>query len=441
MIQPAARKTAILINSPEIYFLNKADCQDFYIFTEKGTPLEAFAQKNFKKEKIITYSYNRSLKTKEPPSLTVDDLLDKTNITKRLLENKIDYFFIPYRSSKKAERWAKKHGLRPIVTPLSLQDKFENKRFFDDFLKANRIISPPSVTLKKIKNNRSYVIQEAKISDFFRTKFFKKGSELTDYCHQKKVPIQKFVIREYLPGFSVGVSLFIDRPGNYFFSALRRQCFIYQHGFPKKFIGVQWLPTNFFQPSVIIKINRQLKKLAVALAKSGFFGVANVDLIIYRQRPYILECNPRLSMSMPQAFSVSSLTAFSDSWRFFLNTFYQLKEYQTKQTRLPKSNFQGAVLDIENKTKITIKKILPLGVYKAVGNQIIFVSGKLNDFNQKKDCFFLFHELEKGQVLGRGYSLCTIFSNSPLFDLAGGTLNSYGNQVYNYFSRAFILLR
>jgi hypothetical protein len=400
--------------------------------------LEKFAFKNFNRKRIIAYSYHHLTKEKAPVSLTLDDLLTHTNFTSQLLKYKIKYIFIPYRSSKKLENWSKRQGIQLIVTPFFLQNNFENKKYFDNFLKRYKLSSPQTIIKNDIINSKNYVIQEAKVSNYFKSHFFQSGGDLSRYLNQKKLPGDKFVIREYLAGWPVGVSLFIDKAGNYFFSALRRQCFKFYHGFPKEFIGIQWLATDFFKTLVNKRIGLVLKKLSRVLIKDGFYGVANIDLIIYNNQAFVLECNPRLSMAMPHIFSFLALTTYINPWQFFLNIFYRLKKYLIHQSDLPLSHFRGSVLDIENKMKIVVNNPLPIGIYKIANNQITFISDKLKDFNHRKDYFFLFHELEKGQILGRGFSLCTIFSNFPLFNAKEGTLNYNGNKLYNYFSQAFI---
>ena len=429
---------AILINSPDLFFLNSIEQQRLFIVVEKQSLLEILARKNFKKDKIITYAYRRPYKLEESVSLATDNLLTKTDFTQQLLNKGIKYFFVPYRSSKKIEKWSKATGIKLIVTPLAFQNKLENKKYFDNFLKKHQIASPPRIAGNKIKKKQSYVIQEAKVSNFLRTNFFPNGNKLASYIRKKNICLKKYVIREYLPGVSVGVSLFIDTEGNYFFSALRRQCFIYQNNFPQKFLGIQWLKTDFFPVAVTKKINQQLKKLSQDLIRNKFFGVANVDLIIYNNYPYILECNPRLSMSMPQAFSLASLTTYKKSWQFFLNIFSQNHQSKIKIAHLPFNNYTGAVLDLENKNKIIIRNPLSNGVYRLLKGKISFVSNSIKDFKWQKDIFFLFHELAEGQILGRGHSLCTIFSNFPLFNSATGTLNDQGKKLYNYFSQALV---
>jgi len=436
MKSQATFKTAIFINSPDFFFLNKVSQSGLYILVEKNSLLENFARKNFAKEKIITYLYKQQPEIKDPVSLAIDDLLVETNLSPQLIKNKIEYLFIPYRSSKKIEAWSAKSGIKLIVTPWQLQDKFENKKYFAEFLRDFKIASPRRIfSLAEIKNKKSYVMQEARVSNYFRTKFFSQGYNLVGYLKAKNVELKKFVIREYLPGMAVGVSVFVDRQGNYFFSALRQQCFVYKNDFPKQFIGVQWLAANNFSQNLLKKIGNQLTKVSQALIVRGFYGLANIDLIIYNNRPFILECNPRLSISMPQVFSRSNLSAHKDSWQFFLSSFIENKKIKIKKNNIPAGNFIGSVLDIENSKKIIIKRPLPQGVYRVIGKRIIFVSSKLSDFKRRKNYFFLFHELEKNQILDKGYSLCTIFSNFCLFDRKRGVLNNSGKLLNNYFNQ------
>ncbi|MFA6304213.1 MAG: ATP-grasp domain-containing protein [Patescibacteria group bacterium] len=434
-------KTAILINSPEVLFLSHKDLANIYVVVFKNSPLAHLAKKNFSASRLIYIKQKSQSEINEAPSVEFGDLISKTDLTVKLLKYQIKNFLIPYRSSKKIELWAKKYNFCLLVTPLATQDKLEDKKYFDNFLKKNQITSPCTLSLKDFKklaaNNLPYVVQEAKLSDYFRTKFYLTGRQLFVDWQKNKLKLDKVVAREYLEGLPVGVSIFLDQTGNYFFSALRTQCFYYgRNGFPKSFMGLQWLPRKFFNPKTLLNINFQLKKLTQALIKEKFFGVANVDFIIKNNRAFILECNPRLSVATPQVFSSFKLASYSKSWLFFLNTFTYKLNANICRPCLPQSSFSGAVLALEAEKPLRLVKIPPVGTYQIKENKVKFISHKIVDLRQS-GAFFLYHELFLGQSLKKGYDLCKVFSNLPLFDFKTGMLNKNGRTIFDYFNDYF----
>ena len=432
-------KTAILINSPESIFLPQRDRQNLFAVVVKNSGLADLARQIFPPRRIIFLSYRSSQRSSEPLSLDFSELLAKTDLTGQLLGRRIGFFCPPYRSSLKMEDWSRKTGIKLLVTPWAIQQKMENKRYFDDLLKKHKLPSPRTLGQFNLKSlaasAKGYVAQEAKASDYFRTEFYDSGRALAGDLKKNKIDLSKTVIREYLPGLPVGVNIFLDKKGNYFFSALRRQCFIYQGRFPKKFIGLQWLPKDFFPPVFYSRLNRQLVNLTGVLRQEGFYGAANVDLVVNRNQPYFLECNPWLSVATPQAFASLGLSGISDPWQFFLRTFSDSNP-SLKKPAIPPASFRGSILDMEAGKSLVVKNCPKPGVYSLEADRVKFISSSPAALKGAAR-FFLFHELTSGQKVKRGYGLGTIFSHWPLFDFQSGKLNRPGEFLNNYFKRLF----
>ena len=426
-------KIAVLINGIEPIFLSPDNKRGIFVVVLAGTSLEKFVKANFSVNNIVVIKP----KTKSKKQLlALIDLLNKTDIAPKLKAKGIKYFVVPHRSSEKIEAWAKKNKIKLIVTPLTLQQKLENKIYFDNLLKKNKIPSPPTLSatdLRKSSNaNLPIVVQEIGSYGLFGTKFYHSAAEYLSL----RPKIKNVLIRKYLPEMpAVGVSIFLDKNGNFFFSGLRLQCFEYESGLPKNFLGIQWLPDEFFSAKINKKLNEILKKLVGVLKKEKFRGVANFDLLIGKDKILILECNPRLSSATPQIFGSKKLTGFDNSWEFYLNIFTGEQVIKVKNNKLPKHNFQGALLDIDVNQAVKVKRILPVGWYSFENNRIKYRGLKLK--RSLKNRFFLFHELAKPQAI-KHTTLCTIISDFALFDPHQAGLNVKGKIIYEYFKQSFL---
>ncbi|PIR92885.1 hypothetical protein COT99_03765 [Candidatus Falkowbacteria bacterium CG10_big_fil_rev_8_21_14_0_10_43_10] len=423
------QKMALWLNMIEPIFLDKQNLAGCYIFVVKKSVLADFAAKNYPAEKLI---FLNGLETAAGPSF--HDIVFKTDLVSQLKQEGIKCLVIPHRSSEEIERWAKSNKIRLVVTPWKKQQQLEDKKYFDRLLKKFKIESPRTVSAKdRLDNCKTYVVQEKNSFGMFGTKFYQ-----PDKSPKLDIDYKNTLVREFLPGPSAGISIFIDADGNYFLSGLRRQCFTYKNGFPETFLGIQWLPDNFFPESTNKKIGLEIKKLIDSLLYSKFSGVANIDFLIHEGNPYVLECNPRLSSATPQIFSLAELTSGKNAWQFFLNTFQKIPNRGIKDNKLPRHNFSGSLLDIDVPAKTPIRKILPVGVYEAGGRKIKFVSEDMRFFTSGKNRFFLFHELSDTRVIDRDFTLATLISNLPLFNMKSGSLNHLGKKLYDYFKKEFL---
>ena len=426
-------RIAIFLNCLEPIFLSPENKRSCFVIVEKSSFYSSFARSNFSAAKLIFFSKRK----RKNGQISFWEMLKEPDLINRLKQKKITHFVVPHRYYAKIGEWAKKNNIK-LIGPVQSQQKYENKLFFDNFLKKNNISSPPMVDKRNLtakKSPNTLVVQTEESFGLFGTKFIKGGESLSEI----KINNKKLLIRKFLSGPSLGVSIFLNKKGYYFFSSLRRQCFIYNRNIPNKFLGIQWLPINFFSKKIRQKIANILSRLAMELGKSGFYGLANVDLIISKDEPYILECNPRLSSATPQIFSIEKLTNIKNPWNFYLDIFLKpQRTVRVKADKLPNSDYIGSILDIDVYEKAVIKKVLPIGIYLWKNNKTIFISNSTDAYQKNKNALFLFHELSGGETLNKNETLCTIFSHTPLFNLAAGSFNKEGIKIYNYLKKEFL---
>ncbi|HBH46266.1 MAG: hypothetical protein A2445_04490 [Candidatus Jacksonbacteria bacterium RIFOXYC2_FULL_44_29] len=430
-------KAAIVINAIEPVFFTAKHLFQCSILVQEQTPLAEFAVANFSCQKLI---YFKAQAACEEP-LTFAEILAKTNLGEQLVAQQIKYLVVPHRSSIFIEQWAKKRGIELMVTPWSTQKRLEDKIYFDNLLKKYRLASPPTVNLagrdlEKV-NHKSYVVQKSGSYGLFGTKFMS-ASDLSAFRKKHLRQVSSYLVREYLPGVPIGVTIFLDKAGNYFYAGLRRQCFLNKNGFPSIFSGIQWLPANFFGSKTLSSISTQLEHLTKLLQKENFYGVANVDILISQEKALVLECNPRLSSATPHIFAGLSLATNPNPWQFFLDTFWDKQQLTISDRRLPVSDFTGSLLDIDLAATGSLKQILPVGVYSFKNGRVKFVGQRMKIFFNHPDYFLLFHELRQISALKRGATLCTILSNFPVFDLESGELNQAGKEIWSYFREMFL---
>lgn len=422
-------RTAIWLNAIEPVFFTKEDRSSCFILVLQGSNLTEFARKNFPPEKIIILSSIEHI-----PSPSFHDILFKTDSAERLRNAGVRYVVVPHRSDERMERWAKEHGFHLIVTPWSVQKHWEDKKYFDRLLKRSGIASPRTIKSEKnIAAGTTYVIQEKGSFGLFGTKFHRGGIDPLP----KTDPTQT-LIREFAPGISVGISIFIDKDGNHFLSGLRRQCFEFCNGFPQVFLGVQWIPSDGLSEKARKNIEKEVGKIVSLLISRHFIGVANIDLLLDGDTPRIMECNPRLSSSTPQVFGVESLCTNKDAWEFFLNTFRRKKNKRIRNGHLPRHEFGGALLDIDVPAGTKVKNIPPAGVYRFSKTGITFVGLDMKDLSGHSNRFFLFHEFSDRGTIERDLTLATIISNFPLFDEKKGSLNKAGRTLFEHFMNSFL---
>ncbi|MFA6306142.1 MAG: ATP-grasp domain-containing protein [Candidatus Gracilibacteria bacterium] len=426
-------KIAASINNIDPIFLDQYNKNNLYVVVFENSSLYKFTLKNFQKDKIITI---KNLKNKDLVNLDFLETTEMTDLAKRLKESGVEYFVLPHKNLQKIEEWSKKNKIKMTAPSSILQENLEDKLFFDEILKKYKLSSPKTFTKNSLPKDKSYVLQKAKSIASLGTTFHKNPKTLLETLSKMSETEQKnYLIREYLNGVPVGISIFLDKDGNYFFSGMRRQCFDYKGIFPHIFLGIQWLRKDFFPKPAMKKIYLLMESLAKTLLKQNFIGIANIDVVIYKNIPYIIECNPRMSSATQHVFSVPNMCNIKNPWEFFLNTFCGNKNIKVKANKTPKTNFEGCLLDVDVMQKTKITHVPEIGTYSLENNKVKFISGDLKDFTDDKKRFFIFHDLSDKKMEYENCTICTIVSNYPLFNVKTGKLNQKGKFLHDYFKK------
>ncbi len=415
-----SRDTAVWLNMLEPIFFRKDERDGALIVVIDRTPAADYARKHYRAEELLFVSSTRSLQCP-----TFDELLTETDLVERLKDRSVKFLAVPYRTKKEYRAWSRANHITLITPSASSQGRLENKRVFQGLLTDNGVRTPNVLHARSsIRPGKTYVVQKSTGSGMQGTKFHN-AEEMKDVRFTRST-----LVREYVEGIPIGTSIIIDRVGNAIYSAIRRQCFEYAGGFPKTFLGIQWLPTNLFSTQVIDSIHRELARVCSLLQKASFAGMANIDMIVSEDQAYVLECNPRLSAATPQLFSRPGLASHQRPWTLYVHACGR-KPFGTNDCRahIPDSTYEGATLDIDVPAFTDVSHIPPIGTYRITRNGITLVEPEQQD-PKDADTFFLFHELSQPHArIKEPFTLASIFSDIPLYDRVTGTLNTRGSNV------------
>jgi hypothetical protein len=395
------------------YFLRNLDLlfskeKNIFAIFPKESEEERIAIEEFKLKNVIPIKINKGIFSQ----LNLEEILKFSDLEKKLKERKIDAIWLT-RSSKFLENWARKNKIILISQDYRLREKFENKIYFEKFLERNY--------LPHLKSR----VLSSKIFLPFKKSVFQipnsTGGEGTFVIKNKKdlkiiKKIKKpLLVREYKCGMSLGVSFLIEKKEIYF-SALDRQCFLKKERLKiGSFLGIQWLPFNFFEKKVYKKIEEKLKELALKLKKENLKGIVNVDFILDRDEIFFLECNPRLTAATPQIFSNLGLIG-------------------KEPFSLPKNSFSGSYMVVSLLKPKKIENLIPGGFYILEKNKLKKISLKNRfEFLKLKNGLLFYNEANKGENFKKPADIGTILSNFALFDFKSGKLNKKGKIVFDFF--------
>ncbi len=363
-----------------------------------------------------------------------DAVFKNTDLAQQLKKHRINCLFLR-NSTKYLNEWSKKNGITILSPAYQLAEKFEDKLYFDNFLKRTGAPSAKSVVLKSKKAPLPFaqtVIQIPKSTGGAGTFFA--DSEKTFQAILKKLELP-LLTREYQEGMACGVSFFVNQK-NVYLSALNRQCFLKNTGNGPLglFVGIQWLPSQIFSRELYNKIAQNLIKMAEKIGREGLTGMFNLDFILSGSgQIFFLECNPRITAATPQIIAVEELRGRTDFMRLVLNHFCRKNYPAEKPGPLPENSFRGAQMSVELPPQ-KITKLVPGGFFELKQGKIkrIKMENRL-DFLKLKNGLFFHNETNIGENYKKTITAGTIFTNFPMYDIKTGFLNKNGKIVYDFF--------
>ena len=357
-----------------------------------------------------------------------DALFKNSDLAQQLKKHQITCLFLR-NSTKYLKEWSEKNGIVILAPPHQVAEKFEDKLYFDNFLKRTKTSSAKSLVLKSKKASLPFaqtVIQIPKSTGGEGTFFADSETSFQVITKKLELPL---LAREYQKGLACGVSFFVDQK-NICLSALNRQCFLKNlHGGPLGlFVGLQWLPSQFFTKEFYAKIARDLIKIAGKIRREGLTGMFNLDFILSATgQIFFLECNPRITAATPQIIAVEELRGRADFMRLILNHFCQKNYPADRPSLLPENSFPGAQMCVEL-PKHTITKLMPGGFFELKEGKIkrTMLANRF-DFLKLKNGLFFHNETNLGENYKKTITVGTVFANFPMYNIKTGFFN---NQIF-----------
>lgn len=414
---------------------------DFKCLVAKGTVEDKWISQFLSSGQIIRYAVNSKIKSLEDTEY--DELMPNSDITAKIKNAGLKNLWLISNVDNMdfLAKWSKKNNLKIITANFALQNKIENKVWFDGFLKKNNLPAPLSQVVNfkvkpVIKLKGEFVLQEELTAGGHGTFFLKKPDEISDLIKQKKVTKnKKYLLRQFVSGKPYGITVFIA-PKQIYLSQLRLQCVGAEYHHERHFLGLQWLPNQKLTKGAQIEINNVFGKAGKLLRTLGFNGFANFDFILTEQNKVaIIECNPRFSAATAQLLKFSDLADKID----ILGTFLGVKKKTPEKIfKLGNQNFSGSMLELNwqsgfKNDKKVIAKIYNNGVYSYSSGRIKFLTPDIRNFSKASKQFVYLSLLDRGDILTAGSSLGQIMTNFPIYSFLG-KINKDGEQLRRHFN-------
>lgn len=409
----------------ELLFSNLRDSSYFAVRNHQS--LNPFFAKHIAPERLIIL----------PRSVNDDELLiAQDGITQ--IAQKAGSFWLTKNSSIALEKWSKANAV-PLISPtFGFQEKLENKIFFEKFAQANDLPTPESLALESAEDLKQWktfpaVLQIPTSQGGQGTFYIESREELKKIIatEAKRFPL---LIRRYVEGQALGVTLLITT-NEIIISALREQMIFMKESSFNKYLGIQWLPTNSLTKKALSKIEAVLKNLGKALQRLKFRGQAGIDLIWDGENVYLLECNPRSTLSSIQISQNSQLFHGLNFCEKVFNTY--TKDRLTKNlTNIPDSNFEGTTLDLDYfGTPFyghKLKKALQIGIYTIEKDNLQFRDNDITNFNGLNE-IFLYSECTENEPLQKSSDMGLAMTNHSISENASTVkaLNDFFRKALN----------
>lgn len=330
----------------------------FYFAVTNREPMRSFFQKHIDPEKLLVVNGESE----------DEKIIEEESFIQMAKE--AGSFWLYTHSSPKIETWSHKYSI-PLISPsYELQQKLEDKIFFETFAKENNLPTPPGRILKTMEEAMEWtefpaVLQRPR-SHGGQGTFYVESREQWEEKIRANANGFPLLVRRYMEGISLGVTLLITT-NEVIFSALREQMMFIKEDALNKYLGIQWIKTNQIGEGGIQKIEAMLIKIVKALRGLNYRGSIGIDFIWDGTKPYLIECNPRLTLSSMQLSQKPSLIHDLNFCEEVLSAFSE-NTLSKNHPIVPRTEFEGATVDLDYfgepyygkqlKTSITI------GVYK-----------------------------------------------------------------------------
>jgi len=431
-------KIAYFLRSLDLIFSREKEYEIFPVCPENSEEMRV-AKTELKLGNVIPIKLNK--KGLNFSELKGDAVLKNSDLTQQLKKYKINCLFLR-NSTPYIKNWGDRNKIIILSPPYQLREKFENKIYFEKLLRKSGLARLKSEVL----NSKKTLIPFPKTVVQSPTSTGGEGTFVVSTQNSFEKVLQKLPLpllaREYKDGLPLSSSIFI-KDKKVHLTGVERQCYLKarEENGVGLFIGIQWLPYNFFLPRIYKNIERDLLEIGANLEKFGLSGLINLDFVLDKKgHVNFIECNPRIACATNQIMAVKKLSNGKNFLNLLLSHYVKSFKYEPRAPgeRLPKSLFAGAQMFVSFPDFVRFNKKIKRS---RPGGFFVLENGALKkiklenrfDFLKLKNGLFFYNETNEGENYKKTIDVGTVLSNFPLYDTMTGNLNSNGKIVYDFF--------
>lgn len=422
-------------------FLLSPNRNNYLAVTFQKSPLLELIKSNYQKQNIFYLDWSKSSIPIEEYYADEEKIIQNTDFLDLAKKKCINWLKIDTHSSVNIEKIASNNNFWILSTKWELQEKLENKIYFDQILNNNGLPKPKSLIINTVKDydkiDKYPIVIQIPNSDWWKWTFIiKNESELSEF---KKRDIEMPLLwRDYIEwGLSIWVWAIIWKE-DLIFTAIRMQ--IESNDLDlnySRYLWIQWLKTSSISKTIIKKIENNLNKISKVFQEMWFLWIANFDLIIKDDDIYFIECNPRTGWSTPQlSLNPQLMHGLSFSEELIKSISWQKLSWN--YPNIPESRYEWSNLDLDyftnyfDKSKYRIEKPW---VYQ-IWHKLSYVWSKIDHFKWGDKLFF-YHYHQKDTKYSQDKFMWFMLFNCQLFKIwiNWWILNKKWTQVYSSVKR------
>lgn len=351
-----------------------------------------------------------------------DALLKSPQLTDQLKKNGVEAFWPFVKPTPELLEWGKANHIGIFAAEALFAQNFENKLVFDRFLRERAISVPEGGRIESIEDLKEIagyplVIQLPESHGAQGTYLVHDPESAKEIIESKKLRLP-ILWRQFVTGIPLGATLLIGE-NEFELSALRMQLTNKNlHGY----MGIQWCPSSSFSAKANTAMTELLSRLAQALQKAGYRGVANIDLLLAGELPFIIECNPRMSLSSTQ---MCHATELFHGLNFVEERIRAIsgKKLSRHIPQLPSVSYGGTTLDLDYfGAPLTGRRQigrLESGIYIWDKDGLNFETSDIHAF-QGPEKVFICNSLPREEIIQPKADFGFLMTNAPLFKVNNG---------------------
>lgn len=341
--------------------INESSYIFFFLVVDKFLDINIPEIKNF--EKIYLSDYSSTVEKNSGKLLSNPKVIDY--ILKKSEETKLIPVIIPFKPSAKIDFLCKKHNWILASNPAILNRFLEDKIKFAQLCKKNRLSTIPfSIDIFSQKNFLKYQ-KKYHQKLVIQTHFGWAGNSTfsSESWDEIKDKISPGILVKFSPFIESSYSLLnnccltkfglIQSP-----PALQYTGIIPYTSNPFTTVGRQW--PSMAPKRIIKKINKISQKFGTILQKNNYKGFFGLDFLVYKNKVFLLECNPRLTASFGFYTKIEQQQNITPLFYFHLAEFLKLDykiNLKNEKSRFNNQKIVGSELTPRDKNNHTIKKL------------------------------------------------------------------------------------